>query len=212
MAGFNINEWRSEISRKDILRTNKFQMIFTSPKGLQNEINTNDTIRTLEYWGEMGTLPGQLLATHDARRYGYGPNEKRPYVAVFTDLQLSFYSDAEGQIWKFFDSWLRLIVNSYAPLGLDIANNQTTGVVINNGKTIAPYEISFREDYITDVQIRIFDNTGKIKKIANLREAYPIGMSDIQLSWQDTNTVMRLPITFCFTDWFSTTPTEQPNI
>lgn len=198
--GFNIAKFKAEINSNGLMRTNKFLVRVHVPQGMQKNPTLFNTARYLEYWCESVNIPGVSLATNEVRRYGYGNFEKKPYVAVNNDVNLSFISDSGGGIVTFFQQWVRMIVNFDMRNGI---NPGTPNGVLSNQK---PFEIAYKEEYVSDVQILVFnDHSDTPQLVYVLREAYPIFVGDIPLNWADTNTVARVPVTLAVYDWYNAT-------
>lgn len=199
MRGFNIQSFKSAIGPKDILRTNKFLMQFFLPPGLSNDPRLQEymeTTRYLEYWCEASNLPGYGVTTHDVRRFTYGPFEKRPFAPQFTDITVGFYSDGNGDIWRLMTRWLELVMNKDARQGINTQSGRSYNIVY------PAYELSYREEYVTDIKLIVFNQMGDPVKIVNFREAFPIIIPDVPLNWSDTNSVLRLQVVFTFVDWY----------
>lgn len=149
--------------------------------------------RNLAFLCESTNLPGVSLATSEIRRYGFGPLEKKPYAPIFTDINFSFYVDAAGIIQNFFYEWMNGIVKfdevHYGPSES------------YNGKTIEPFEVNYKNEYATDILITTVDEANNDIVNVRLRQAFPIFMSDVPLSWSDTDSISRLPVNFTFYNW-----------
>lgn len=209
---FDINEFRSVLdSRNAVLRTNKFKMEFTIPIGLQgggtsSEDSTKtqriqDTVRYMEYFAEAANQPGMNLLTYDGRKYTYGPLQKRPYVTGFNDLVVTFYDDTDVKNWQFFLDWLHLI--NHSVLSRDDAAIEEEQVNHFPGITRSyPYELNYREFYISDASMLVFDPTGGVRKKIVFRDLYPIAIADTPMNWSDLNSLLRLTVNFTFLDWY----------
>lgn len=192
--GFNVSNFRSEINKSGIMKNNKFFIRMYAPKGLALTPLSN-TVRMLEFWCESANIPGVSLNVNEVRRYGYGNFEKKPYVSQNNDITMSFIGDANGIIWTYFQQWMKLIVNYDMRQGI----RGSTGISSNQ----APFELSYKEDYAVDIHLSVFNDKGDEAIHVVLREAYPIFVGDIQLNWGDTNSVMRVPVTFTVYDWYN---------
>lgn len=199
--GFNVNNFRSQVTKSGVLKNNKFFVRMYAPRGMMRSNNVaakqlaNDTVRVLEFWCEAANIPGVSLNVNEIRRYGYGNIEKKPYVSQNNDVTMSFIGDANGTIWSYFQQWMRLIVN------YDMRNGifASTGILQNQ----KPFELAYKEDYAVDIHISVFDDLGNEAIHVVLRESYPIFVGDIQLNWGDTNSFMRVPVTFAVYDWYN---------
>jgi hypothetical protein len=152
------------------------------------------TDKMLELWCKGTNLPGVALVHSEVRRFGYGNFEKKPHVSLNNDVNLQFISDAGASIWTFFQQWMRLIVN------YDVRN----GIAGKSGVTgQTPYEVTYKDKYISNVNIIVFDQAGNVAVSVVLREAYPIFIGDIQLNWEDNNQAALVPVTFTMFDWYN---------
>lgn len=199
--GFNISTFRSVVNKSGVMRNNKFLVRIPMPYGMtfartgaNGRSRLEETARHLEVWCESTNIPGVSLSTNEIRRYGYGNVEKKPYVPVINDVNFSFISDGKGEVWTFFQQWLRMISN------YDMRNGiiKPTGVL---GQT--PFELSYKYQYVSDIELFVFDETGKVVLALVLREAYPIFVGDVQLNWGDTNNIARIPVTMTVYDWYN---------
>lgn len=196
---FNVSNFRSEINKQNgILKNNKFLVRMPVPRGLYGSPVTTlsqNVSRMVEFWCEQANIPGVSLPTTEVRRYGYGTIEKKPYSSLNNDITLTFIGDGKGEIWTYFQQWMRLIVNYDVRKGI----NGQTG--LTRGQT--PFELTYKEQYGVDISIQVYDDTGKEVIRVILRDAYPIFVGDIQLNWADTNSMMRVPVTFTVFDWYN---------
>ena len=194
MAGFNIETFKAKVKdRNGFMRNNRFLMTFPTPTGLFSRSGAWAVNRDIEFWCESVTLPGYQLMTHDVRRWTYGPSEKRPFAPNFTPLQCSFLVDNKGDIMNFFHDWLQSIIPHDTDQGIN-APSRFGGL---------PYEVRYKVDYVTELNIYTYSETGEPIQNIVCKEAFPSSIVDIPLSWGDTNNVVRLQVTFDYLDWFS---------
>ena len=132
-------------------------------------------------------LPSRSLNTMDVRYYG--PNMKMPNQSVYTDTRLVFYVNNNMMEKEIFDNWLSFI------------NPKNT------------YNFRYREEYSTDISIyqlsEVADPNGKPQATykATLRQAYPIQVEPLNLSWEEDN-IHKMGVSFAYTDWV-TVPEAQ---
>ena len=202
--GFNVNQFKGAVNQNDILRTNNFRMEFQTPRGMIGHQTHYNTLRFMEYWCEISAQPGINFLTTDARKYAFGPMQKRPYVTSFNDLSVTFYDDGYGDNWRFFDDWNRLINNSTLSKDENIIDESDR----NNAQaeSMYPYELSYRDDYITDVMLKVYDNEGTVIKTIKFREMYPLNIADSPLSWADNNSLLRFTVNLTFLEWYEIDP------
>lgn len=203
---FNISEVGAEINRLGVMRNNKFLLEMPMPLSLRGNSLTQplaDANRVISLYCEASNVPGIALLMEEVRRYGYGPNEKRPYAPIFTDINLTFRSDSYGMIWNFMNSWMRCAVN-YQSRG-DF--NTPNGPIRNQ----YPNEIGYKYDpknnegYAVDAVLRVFNDVGDETLQIVMREAFPIFVGDIPLNWGARSDYARIPVTLSFFDWFVNT-------
>lgn len=204
---FNVSNFRALISDGGVLRNNKFRVRFNLPMGLvnfQSQTSGNNAriVRELEYWATGSSLPPIGLETYQANRYGYGMPEKRPHGKNFTDVRVSFIVDEFSEKWKFFEEWLNMIYNSNMAAGINgYTSVVSQGFMGSEGALpVRPYELSYKDEYITDVRIEVFTETGELSNAVVLREAFPITMSGLDFDWADNNSFNTVGVTFAFTD------------
>ena len=210
--GFNIAKFRTNVAANGVMRTNKFLVRFHVPRGMQKTKIFVDDARYLEYWCESVNIPGVSLATQDVFRYGYGNYEKKPYNAITNDISLSFIGDAGGSVWTFFQQWMRMIVNYDMRGGINNGTSSeiTNGVTVEKSNGILPgqhpFQLAYKEDYVSDVELLIFDEASTIPQLVVVfREAFPIFVGDIPLNWADLNDTVRVPVTLSCYDWYNAT-------
>lgn len=142
---------------------------------------------------ERVSTPGIQLGTSAVRRYGVGPIEKMPHTASFNDLNISFIGDARGVIHQFFYAWMRGIVGFHDVPRQGYANDDLYGR--------HPFEVGYRSDYGTILQIITYDEIQEKIGTIKLYNAYPVAVGEIARSWDSINDLVRIPVTFTFTHW-----------
>lgn len=216
---FNINEFRSEMNLNGVLRNNQFLVVLTPPKTLADSTDlqsikvTEDTetikdengqdtenkktihnlrrtqndTRILSLRCENASLPGvNFFSTDNIRRYGYGQLERRPYLPQFNPITLTFAVDKYGKTMKYFYDWAKSIVDYE---------------VMKNGKHDGSYFLSYKDDYICKkMNIWIYNPNNKVVVQCSLRDAFPLTISDTNLSWGQQDDYVRLQVTLQYTD------------
>ena len=188
MAGFNINSFKSNISESGVLHSNKFIVAFASPKIMQNNTVDNQPVihteRLIQARADAVKIPGIALLMTDVARYGIGPQQKMPHNATFTPNSISFISDKNGELYKYFYTWLNRI--------FDFAGE---------GNVAPSYTNSYKDNYTTDLHIYVYDQSGNQVKDIIMHRAFPESLNDIPLGWNDNNSLVKLTVTFSFRDW-----------
>lgn len=190
---FNVQNFVSRVNEAGgLVQNNKFQLLVTPPAILQSSTNYNDATKTnitsgarsLEFFCSSAAIPGVNLNTHEIRRYGYGPMEKRPYSVSFADATFNVYFDAKRKNYDFFQTWISSIMD------YDV-----------NNSTNSKFLLEYKSEYRSTVDLFVYDNSGFIVAHYVMDEAFPISMGDIPLNWGDTNSVIKIPVTFTFFTW-----------
>lgn len=198
MAGFNVNEFRSKVGDMGLLKSSSVMVyIYYGNKfGLRRYSQQFGNITNqIQFTAEATNLPGVSLSTTEIRRHGYGVIEKKPYVPIFTDIDMVFRSDNKGDLYTFFQTWMKLIINFDGRYSIDTVN----GILPGQGL----YEVAYKEDYMATVAIHVLDqHSGNAPIQIALTEAYPIFLGPIPLEWQASNSYVKIPIRFTFKDWY----------
>lgn len=218
--GFNIGVFKEALSRYSTLKPNLFHVEFSIPNTLVNrnvdgtKASTVSAVRFMEYFCEATSFPGINMQTWQAQRYGYGNVEQRPLIPNYGEITLDIIFDASTVNYDFFIDWFNSVVNTSNHDGMNEVNNTvSTGGLTSTRIGMAPFELSYREDYVSDIRIYLYDRMGNNKKIMVLRDSFPKAIGDIRLAWADNNSYMRLPVMFSYNDWHHepiTTPNKTP--
>lgn len=195
MSGFNISNFIAGVSKNGIMRNNKFLVRMTYPAGFVGRSDLINSIRNLEFWCDSAVIPGVSMQTTQIRRYGYGVAEKRPVTPAFNNVSLTFISDGKGEMHKYFHNWM-MSINNYNLSDGDLSNYKSSR---SGGRT---YELAYKDSYVSNITISVFDETQKEIVKVILRDAFPTDLGDIQLNWNDTNDFARIPVSFAYTDWY----------
>jgi hypothetical protein len=150
---------------------------------------------------ESATLPGYGVNTVDQQVFG-SPFSIASGPMPYNPLELQFIS--AGDLWerKFFEDWLEFIV----PKGSirSTADNFVGQQLINaDGASRAAGSASYRNDYISTIQVIQFNDTGIPAARYTFEEAYPVQVAPTPVQWtggQD-DSILRIAVTFKYTTW-----------
>ena len=194
---FNIGRFRSEVSGADsVLPTHSFLVVFAPmPWAIQKfpaSAGNLDSILTMRC--DNVVLPSiNLLQEQNIRRYGFGPVENVPYGVNVGDFTLQFIVDKNAFVVQFFEEWLNKIVNRDSFGGANMNN------VLPGGRK--PYEIAYKDTYAcSSINVFVYDRSQNNVMEYNIYDAFPTGIQSMNMSWSEENTLMKLNITFSFTD------------
>ena len=197
---FNITEMISSITTDGVQSPNKFDVSFTSPKVMQNsnitflsgdqgKIDISSTQTLLSFRASNARLPGLALITSDTNRYGLGLYQKMPYNVSFTDTIIEFICDKNSVIYNYFYVWFNSIVDFSGASSNSLSNQPS-------------YEVEYKDNYVIDIAISIYDNYGNQSQTIILKNAFPVSINDIPLAWEQQNSIVKIIVGFSFEDWF----------
>lgn len=202
----NIEEFKSQQNaRNGLMRNNRFLVRIPPPQVLFNTQAVSETSRALEFWCQEAQIPGYQLLSHNVRRHTYGTNETRPFAPNFQPIQLTFASDAKAEVWGFFNAWMQHILPHDARQGMSTDSNY--GAKSNQ----MVYELSYKTEYATDMEIIVFDENGNKVLTFTIREAFPSNLNAIPLAWGDQNNYAQFPVFIEYLDWYIESNVQQPN-
>ena len=191
---FNIGRFRAEVSGADsVLPTHSFLVVFAPMAWTRSKFSSQNLDSLLTMRCDNVVLPSvNLLQEQNIRRYGFGPVENVAYGVNVGDFTLQFIVDKEALIVEYFEEWLNLIVNRDSFGGANMNNN-------TNGRK--PYEIAYKDTYsCPNVNVFVYDRSQNQVMTYNIYDVFPTGIQSMNMSWSEENTLMKLNITFSFTD------------
>lgn len=184
---FSIEQFKAEATKHGFIRPSFFLVAIPSPPSWYGK-----STRFLTYLCSGAALPGTQIITSDERVVGYGKTRKVPYDAAHTDVNLTFYSDGNGETLSFFENWVRNIV----AFGSDDANI----------KGALRGEVHYPDHYETNIEIFQYNEnagTGNIEIIKyTLSRAYPVSLGEQQLSWEQGDAISSINIGLAFKDYW----------
>lgn len=192
---FNIARFRSEVVTSDsVLPTHSFLVVFAPMTWITSSAARQDLDSLLTMRCDNAILPSiNLLQEQNIRRYGFGPVENVAYGVNVGDFTLQFIVDKQALIVDFFEAWLNRIVNRDSYGGANMNNRG------ENGRR--PYEVAYKDSYAcSSVNVFVYDRAQNNIMEYNIYDVFPTGIQSINMSWGEENTLLKLNITFSFTD------------
>jgi hypothetical protein len=169
-GGGMITQFLSSFAITDIAKPSYFDVTINVPTA----INTPGSARQLNVRCESAELPSRTLITYDLKTYG--PTEKFPYQNSYNDVTMTFIVQDDMYEKQFFDNWLNFISSTN------------------------DFNFKYKTDYCTDIQIIQYDQTGVETYGVNLRDAYPIAVNQLDLSWS-ADGYHKVTVVFAYTYW-----------
>lgn len=205
---FDIAAFKSQVSNSSILQTNKYVVYITPNSNLASAFINSTIVSTsfrdagndLQYRVVNATLPGIILRTSDNNRFGLGVLEKMPFAATYTDIDLTFICDRDGEAYCFWYAWLNYIfaaVGKETPRGVVDQLSQGTGA--NNFRDF--YTTQYKDNYSAIIDIWVFDAFSQLALTYKLYDAYPVAINDSPLAWEEQNNLLKVTVKVTFREW-----------
>ena len=206
--GFNVSNFVSAASKLGgFINPSHFLVFITPPKWVIQQTRSgrqaSNFNNSLPFLCHRAQLPGVVFGSRPVSHFGYSTPQKRPTSPIFEDITLEFYMDNNSVALDFFTKWLQNIIN-YDP---DSIGSKTVNGAFYN-------EVSYMENYATQVDIYLFDAAASEVLHVKLHEAFPLSVGKVNLDWRGQNSIAVLPISMTFRTWssnFFTPPTIDPN-
>lgn len=150
-----LNEFISKVKSTGLAKTNRYRVTIATPIIMTSLMNSG---RLITLFCESTSLPGQVILTTEHNVMG--EHREFPYMKKYDNIPMSFYIDNNFEVKAFFDNWLNSVSNT---------QNKIT---------------SYYKDYIAPtVLIEVLPMDSEVSTYSiTLHEAYPKGISPIQLS------------------------------
>jgi len=107
------------------------------------------------------------------------------------DISLSILSDGYGYIWQFWHNWVNAI------FGFTGEMNAASGT----NSRLPTYQLTYKEDYSTTIQIVVYDAFGNAIQRIDLYEAFPSSIRETRLGWGESGQLIKLGIGISYTDF-----------
>lgn len=194
---FNIERFKNNFEDLGFLQTNKFEVAIFPPPFLSGRsvatngqsTSVNEISRALVHRIEVVQIPGIQLLMDENIRYGNGPAQKQPFNARLSEIPINFIVDQYSELWNFWHNWINGIF-------------QHSGTLNSASNPFPPsYKLKYKDEYSTDVEIRVYSNEGGLSQRIFLYQSFPTAISAIPLSWGDRSQPLRLSVTLTFSSY-----------
>jgi len=194
----SIDNLKSTISKRGgLAKTNRFQIIFTPPKGKINGRGIAEGLvaslasgggikslipdpRDISYLCENVTLPGRQITTIDY--IAEKQTVKIPYTFINEDVTASFLLTNDYYMKTLFDNWLELVHDT------------------------ATYRAKFKKDFTTDVVIQQLNEKNIPVYGVRLENAFPTSVAGIAMDNNSESAVQKLSVTFSYDNYIPEGP------
>lgn len=106
---------------------------------------------------------------------------KVPNSQNFEPVTFGFYADSDMNTRRYFDAWMSAVINLYS---------NTT---------------NYYDEFVSDVNIIALDREGNDTYRVTLREAYPLNIGAVDLSYANRNSVTTVNVTMTYKLWSAET-------
>lgn len=193
----SFQEFLQYIAKNGVARTNRFQVIIPLPSSLlpSEEEDEEDTsligtviktvttflggsaeiTRGLDLMVDSANIPGKNLTTTDVKYNG--DHYHIPYSNVYEAHDFTFKCSRDMYEKNIIDEWMNLVFNP------------TT------------HEISYMDDYTTDITINQLNEKDEIIQSIILVDAYPSLCSPITMTTDENNSFAKLQVQFLYKRW-----------
>lgn len=152
---------------------------------------------SLSFQCEQAQLPGYTINTVEQKIFG-APWSIAATPGDYQPLELTFI--CAGDLWerKFFEDWMEFTL----PKGSirRSADNIVRNLVNADGTSRAAGSATYRDEYISTIQVIQFHEVGIPSARYTFEEAYPVSIAPQPLNWGDDQ-IHRLSVTFKYTTW-----------
>lgn len=175
-------------------RSTRYRLEFSLPKGASGKLGSFNDVNQLSRTGQIQaaeqtynrngsiaikahtvTFPQRALSTFEIL-HNSAPF-KIPYSSSYDPITISFYNDQNMDTRRYFDIWQAAIIN--------FSNNTT----------------NFYSEYTSDIRMYIQNDEGEDIYGILLVEAFPMGISIMDLSYSSTNQLLPSSVTFSYKYW-----------
>lgn len=174
-------------------KSSRFRLEFNLPRGASgvdgmedvNQLSRSSRIRTanniynsngsINIKAHTVTFPQRALQTFEIKHNGMP--FKIPFTSSYDPVTISFYNDQDMDTRRFFDIWQGAIMN--------FSNNTT----------------NFYREYVSDVKMFIQNDAGEDVYGVLLVEAYPMGLSIMDMAYSSQNQMLPSSVTFSYKYW-----------
>lgn len=166
--------YKVSISKPDIMATSD-----SGPGGIVGAISDFfGAERQINLNCKSASFPSVNINTFE-HKTGSDYSKKMPYEVMYDDIDLEFYLDAKHTERNFFSNWVDSIFDP-------------------DTKSFA-----FKEDYQAEIEIAQLDRSMQESKIIRLVNAYPINIGEVQLAYDQMDSVSTFTVTFTYDKWTS---------
>lgn len=207
---FKIANFKTDIAKRGVLRTNRFVAKLTPPKFLMDRTSYPSLYQKYKTEGlsircETAQTPGVSLQTVEGPfRYGYGTVDKQAVGALYEPLSLTFLCDRDGEIQEFFHDWMNFIFGfSTGGKGADGDSivEETSELLGGDTAKRKAYEVQYKSNFATDLFVEVYDEFDEKVMVYRAYKVFPERINNIDLDWNEQDSLIKMNIPFIYKDY-----------
>lgn len=186
--------------QRGVLKPNRYRVLFTLPEGVQATAEVGLKIKQASVSGNIlgsnmslnenggidikchtATFPQRTLQTYEINQ-NTSPY-RVPFSQMYDPVTFSFYADSTADTRRFFDIWQNAVVN------------------------VKSNTLNFYTEFVRNVTIWSLDDAGNETYGVVLRDAYPLSVGAMEVSYSQANNFQTTVVTMAYRNWEDTTPT-----
>ena len=175
---FEINQFLSRISTHGAAKQNLFRVRVNPPLKIGNtERMPGVNSEHLSFRIDNVDLPGRNIDTIDYST-DIGRMRQIPYNAGYLPVTTSIICSDDMREKLFFEDWQSLMVGEHAAVGTPGSN-----AVDTHPSAGSNWSVGYYDDYIGNLVIETFDETGKAAYMCSLEECFPQQITNMSAGW-----------------------------
>ena len=140
------------------------------------------------------TLPGSSLATLEINNDYTGVTERHAYRRIYDDrIDLTFYVDTDYTAIRFFETWIKFIVNE------SVAEREDGPTGLRSPNYF--YTVRYPEEYQTDFSIVKYERGYDRRLTYTFLRGYPISISSMPVSY-DSSFLLKCTVSFTYKRYY----------
>ena len=175
---FKIMDFKSSISKLGVQKTSHYSGTIIFPSALSTTVDTKELSMRINSLN----LPGANIQTDDIKHTGFGLSEKRPVQLGYEDITFTIIADARGKIHNDLHKWIQLVFPTVSDE--------------NSSKDLEYFE--YPNNYYGGLEIYLYDSTGKKHTTYTFIHPYIVSIGSSSLSWENTDSLVLIPVTFAY--------------
>jgi len=208
---FNINAFQQHLQQYGYSSANKFDVYINQPNIFSTSALGSNMSQILQFRADNVFVPQIQLLYNETNRYGSGPLVKEPYSAVFGNISASFITDKSGLIYSYFFNWINAVYNFAETYSSSGTNNLSINGTNQNFQS-ATYTSQYEDDVCaSSIDFNFYDNTGALIQTTTAFRAKPVLLTTAPLSWDQTNTLLKITVAFVYKEWSLLLPSTSTN-